>query len=60
MDGKGFSLEYPQISVHAVSKQPSKTFPHQHLYMLINDDLDSEYTHTRNTPNTALQLYLPA
>lgn len=39
--GEGFSLEYPAISLHAVSKDTS-TFPHPCLYLMIDAKLDDE------------------
>lgn len=37
--GQGFSLEYPHISLHAVSKDPS-AFPHECLYLMLDSRLD--------------------
>lgn len=40
-NGKGFSLEYPAISVHGVSRD-SINFPHECIYMMINCFIDEE------------------
>jgi nucleotide-sensitive chloride channel 1A len=37
--GQGFSLEYPHISLHAVSKDPS-AFPLECLYLMLDSRLD--------------------
>lgn len=37
--GQGFSLEYPHISLHAVSKDPS-AFPQECLYLMLDSRLD--------------------
>ncbi|XP_051512498.1 methylosome subunit pICln-like isoform X3 [Myxocyprinus asiaticus] len=39
--GMGFSLEYPSISLHAVSRDRS-AFPEEHLYVMVNAKLDDE------------------
>ncbi|XP_014673892.1 PREDICTED: methylosome subunit pICln-like [Priapulus caudatus] len=40
-DSRGFSLEYPDISLHAVSKDVSY-FPHECLYLLVNGSLEDK------------------
>lgn len=40
-NGKGFSLEYPAISVHGVSKD-TVNFPHECIYLMINCFIDEE------------------
>ncbi|GAB6033042.1 hypothetical protein CHUAL_012228 [Chamberlinius hualienensis] len=45
-NGRGFSLEYPAISLHAISKDLS-AFPHECLYLMLNvkfEDLANELT----------------
>ncbi|TRY99159.1 hypothetical protein DNTS_033986 [Danionella cerebrum] len=37
--GMGFSLEYPSISLHAISRDLS-AFPEEHLYVMVNAKLD--------------------
>ncbi|XP_057377621.1 methylosome subunit pICln-like [Daphnia carinata] len=37
--GQGFSLEYPHISLHAVSKDPA-AFPQECLYLMLDSRLD--------------------
>ncbi|XP_059421339.1 methylosome subunit pICln-like isoform X3 [Carassius carassius] len=39
--GMGFCLEYPSISLHAVSRDLS-AFPEEHLYVMVNAKLDDE------------------
>lgn len=39
--GMGFSLEYPSISLHAVSRDHS-AYPQEHLYVMVNKKLDDE------------------
>ncbi|XP_051580304.1 methylosome subunit pICln isoform X1 [Myxocyprinus asiaticus] len=39
--GMGFSLEYPSISLHAISRDRS-AFPEEHLYVMVNAKLDDE------------------
>ncbi|XP_026865166.1 methylosome subunit pICln isoform X2 [Electrophorus electricus] len=39
--GMGFSLEYPSISLHAISRDPS-AYPQEHLYVMVNKKLDDE------------------
>ncbi|XP_055030788.1 methylosome subunit pICln isoform X1 [Misgurnus anguillicaudatus] len=39
--GMGFSLEYPSISLHAISRDPG-AFPEEHLYVMVNAKLDDE------------------
>ncbi|XP_070538122.1 methylosome subunit pICln-like isoform X2 [Ptychodera flava] len=46
VSGKGFSLEYPAISLHAVSRDLS-SFPHECLYVMVDYNLDSEITTDR-------------
>ncbi|XP_053313890.1 methylosome subunit pICln [Spea bombifrons] len=36
--GLGFSLEYPSISLHAISKDPA-AYPEEHLYVMVNAKL---------------------
>ena len=36
--GQGFSLQYPAISLHAISKDLS-AFPHECLYLMVDGDL---------------------
>ncbi|CAI9716797.1 methylosome subunit pICln-like [Octopus vulgaris] len=46
-DNKGFSIEYPAISVHGVSKDQS-SFPRPCIYMIINCLLDDDDTNNEN------------
>ncbi|KAL7870734.1 hypothetical protein SRHO_G00082310 [Serrasalmus rhombeus] len=39
--GMGFSLEYPSISLHAISRDLS-AYPQEHLYVMVNKKLDDE------------------
>ncbi|XP_029570946.1 methylosome subunit pICln [Salmo trutta] len=39
--GMGFSLEYPTISLHAISRDFS-TYPQEHLYVMVNAKLNDE------------------
>ncbi|KAJ8410795.1 hypothetical protein AAFF_G00187520 [Aldrovandia affinis] len=39
--GMGFSLEYPSISLHAISRDLS-AFPQEHLYVMVNAKLSEE------------------
>ncbi|XP_066540417.1 methylosome subunit pICln isoform X2 [Hoplias malabaricus] len=39
--GMGFSLEYPSISLHAISRDLS-SYPQEHLYVMVNKKLDDE------------------
>lgn len=39
--GLGFSLEYPSISLHAISRDPS-AYPHEHLYVMVNGKMDDD------------------
>ncbi|XP_032780888.2 methylosome subunit pICln [Daphnia magna] len=39
LSGQGFSLEYPHISLHAVSKDPA-AFPQECLYLMLDSRLD--------------------
>uniref|UniRef100_A0A8C5HT00 Methylosome subunit pICln n=1 Tax=Gouania willdenowi TaxID=441366 RepID=A0A8C5HT00_GOUWI len=39
--GLGFSLEYPSIGLHAISKDTS-AFPQEHLYVMVNGKLSDE------------------
>ncbi|XP_026142809.1 methylosome subunit pICln isoform X2 [Carassius auratus] len=39
--GMGFCLEYPSISLHAISRDLS-AFPEEHLYVMVNAKLDAE------------------
>uniref|UniRef100_A0A673GIZ4 Methylosome subunit pICln n=1 Tax=Sinocyclocheilus rhinocerous TaxID=307959 RepID=A0A673GIZ4_9TELE len=39
--GMGFCLEYPSISLHAISRDLS-AFPEEHLYVMVNAKLDVE------------------
>ncbi|XP_047195476.1 methylosome subunit pICln isoform X1 [Hippoglossus stenolepis] len=39
--GMGFSLEYPNIGLHAISRDVS-TFPQEHLYVMVNGKLSGE------------------
>ncbi|KAK7160597.1 hypothetical protein R3I93_008295 [Phoxinus phoxinus] len=39
--GMGFCLEYPSISLHAISRDLS-SFPEEHLYVMVNAKLDDE------------------
>uniref|UniRef100_A0A3B3HBT3 Methylosome subunit pICln n=1 Tax=Oryzias latipes TaxID=8090 RepID=A0A3B3HBT3_ORYLA len=41
--GMGFSLEYPSISLHAISRDVS-AYPEEHLYVMVNGKL-GEYGH---------------
>uniref|UniRef100_A0A3B4THX2 Methylosome subunit pICln n=1 Tax=Seriola dumerili TaxID=41447 RepID=A0A3B4THX2_SERDU len=53
--GMGFSLEYPTISLHAISRDIS-TYPQEHLYVMVNgklsgdDDDDGTITEIRFVP----------
>ncbi|XP_037090544.1 methylosome subunit pICln-like [Pollicipes pollicipes] len=40
-EGQGFSLEYPHIMLHAVSRDTSN-FPHPCLYMMVDADIDPQ------------------
>lgn len=40
-DSKGFSLEYPAISIHAISRDMT-AFPYQCLYLMLNGDLEEK------------------
>ncbi|CAL9684862.1 unnamed protein product [Knipowitschia caucasica] len=39
--GLGFSLEYPSIGLHAISKDVS-AYPQEHLYVMVNGELSEE------------------
>ncbi|MBN3287990.1 ICLN protein, partial [Polyodon spathula] len=39
--GLGFSLEYPSISLHAISRDVS-AYPQEHLYVMVNAKLSEE------------------
>ncbi|XP_076138138.1 methylosome subunit pICln [Alosa pseudoharengus] len=39
--GMGFSLEYPSISLHAISRDPS-AYPQEHLYVMVNGKLSDD------------------
>ncbi|KAJ8280454.1 hypothetical protein GJAV_G00054750 [Gymnothorax javanicus] len=39
--GMGFSLEYPSISLHAISRDLS-AYPQEHLYVMVNDKLSED------------------
>lgn len=39
-NGQGFSLEYPDISLHAVSRDLN-TFPDECLYLMVEDQAES-------------------
>lgn len=39
--GMGFSLEYPSISLHAISRDPS-AYPQDHLYVMVNGKLNDD------------------
>uniref|UniRef100_A0A3Q4HSR1 Methylosome subunit pICln n=1 Tax=Neolamprologus brichardi TaxID=32507 RepID=A0A3Q4HSR1_NEOBR len=39
--GLGFSLEYPSIGLHAISRDVS-TYPQEHLYVMVNADDDDD------------------
>uniref|UniRef100_A0A3B3E2J2 Methylosome subunit pICln n=1 Tax=Oryzias melastigma TaxID=30732 RepID=A0A3B3E2J2_ORYME len=39
--GMGFSLEYPSISLHAISRDVS-AYPEEHLYVMVNGKLEDE------------------
>ncbi|XP_035242491.1 methylosome subunit pICln isoform X2 [Anguilla rostrata] len=39
--GMGFSLEYPSISLHAISRDLS-AYPQEHLYVMVNSKLSEE------------------
>ncbi|KAF7652502.1 hypothetical protein LDENG_00095920 [Lucifuga dentata] len=39
--GMGFSLEYPSIGLHAISKDVS-AYPQEHLYVMVNGKLSEE------------------
>ncbi|XP_006628167.2 methylosome subunit pICln [Lepisosteus oculatus] len=41
VSGKGFSLEYPSISLHAISRDLS-AYPQEHLYVMVNAKLSDE------------------
>ena len=40
--GLGFSLEYPTISLHAVSRDPN-AYPQEHLCVMVNAKLGGMY-----------------
>ena len=39
--GMGFSLEYPTIGLHAISRDLG-TYPQEHLYVMVNAKLNGE------------------
>uniref|UniRef100_T1IW02 Methylosome subunit pICln n=1 Tax=Strigamia maritima TaxID=126957 RepID=T1IW02_STRMM len=39
VEGQGFSLEYPAISLHAISRDPT-VFPKECLYLMVNAKLE--------------------
>lgn len=39
--GVGFSLEYPTIGLHAISRDVS-AYPQEHLYIMVNGKLTGE------------------
>ncbi len=39
--GMGFSLEYPTIGLHAISRDVS-AYPQEHLYVMVNGKLGGE------------------
>lgn len=39
--GMGFSLEYPTIGLHAISRDVS-AYPQEHLYVMVNGKLSGE------------------
>ena len=45
--GEGFSLEYPHISLHAVSKDLS-SFPRECLYLMLDSKLEESGMHASN------------
>lgn len=49
--GLGFSLEYPSIGLHAISRDVS-AYPQEHLYVMVNGKLNSEAKFTS-------ELYIP-
>lgn len=40
-DGNGFTLEYPHISLHAISRDTS-AFPHECIFMMLDTDFSGE------------------
>ncbi|KAF6019298.1 CLNS1A [Bugula neritina] len=40
-EGNGFKLDYPSISIHAISRDTT-TFPHECLYMILDVKLDAD------------------
>lgn len=40
--GLGFSLEYPTISLHAVSRDLN-AYPREHLYVMVNAKFEGMY-----------------
>ena len=40
-DGGGFSLEYPSIAMHGVSRDTA-SFPHECLYLMLDSNIDGE------------------
>lgn len=45
--GRGFSLEYPHISIHAVSRD-LQSYPHQCLYVMVDTNVDFTPDDTSN------------
>uniref|UniRef100_A0A3B3HYD5 Methylosome subunit pICln n=1 Tax=Oryzias latipes TaxID=8090 RepID=A0A3B3HYD5_ORYLA len=45
--GMGFSLEYPSISLHAISRDVS-AYPEEHLYVMVNGKLDLGFLDSSN------------
>lgn len=46
-EGQGFSLQYPSISIHAISRDLS-AFPHECLYLMVEGDLRDDADKDQN------------
>lgn len=49
--GLGFSLEYPTISLHAVSRDPN-AYPQEHLYVMVNARFGGMYAITQSSASS--------
>ena len=54
-DGQGFSLQYPAISCHAVSRDLS-SFPHECLYLMIDGKLSGAVCQNTSASNMFLSI----
>lgn len=53
--GMGFSLEYPTIGLHAISRDVS-AYPQEHLYVMVNGKLTGESD--KNTVGSIVEFLL--